>query len=125
MTTVTQQQLVELTAARQAVFRQLPSGATLVTITGEPLGQGWSQTSTDIRFLVPVGYPMARPDCFWADQSLRLANGAMPHASNVQQIPEAAETALWFSWHVAHWDPNRDSLVTYLYVIRTRLKEAR
>ena len=68
---------------------------------------------------------MARPDCFWADSGLRLANGSLPQASNVQAIPETGDTGLWFSWHVQHWDPNRDSLITYIQVIRSRFKEAK
>ncbi len=122
---VTEQQLAELGERCDTIHRLLPNGAILVTLPAVPLGTGWSQTATAVRFLVPVGYPMARPDCFWADQSLRLANGALPQASNVQPIPESGETGLWFSWHVAHWDPNRDSLQTYVHVIQSRLKEPR
>ncbi len=48
----------------------LPSGSALVSIPGIALPPGWSAASTNIYFLVPVGYPGPPPDCFWADQSL-------------------------------------------------------
>ena len=45
--------------------RQLPSGTTLVTVPGVRLPEGWSKSSTTIRFIVPPGYPFAQLDCFW------------------------------------------------------------
>lgn len=102
-------------------LERLSDGTLLVSIPDVRLPPGWNQDSTTVRFLVPVGYPVAQPDCFWADSSLRLANNAMPASSGVQQIPQTGLTQLWFSWHVATWNPGRDSLITYARVIRDRL----
>lgn len=78
--------------------------------------------TTAVRLIVPLGYPMARPDCFWADASLRLAGGGMPQNSAPTPVPETAEPALWFSWHLTQpWDPARDNLLTWLAVIVGRL----
>ena len=109
----------------QAIFRALPSGTALITISGFPLPDGWSPGETTVRFLAPVGYPFAKPDCFWVDQQVRLRNGAMPQSANLQAIPEVNEVHLWFSWHVGPWNPNRDNLSTYVRVIETRLKDPR
>lgn len=104
--------------------RPLASGATLIMIPNVSLPSGWNATVTSIRFLAPVGYPFAAPDCFWADATLRLKSGTgMPQASNVQPIPETNENGLWFSWHVSTWNPNRDSLITYFNIIKTRLSK--
>jgi hypothetical protein len=105
-----------------AIYQQLPSGAILVIVPNFCLSPGWTQSATTIKFLAPVGYPFARPDCFWADDQLRLANGGMPQNSNITLIPETNYNQLWFSWHVAQWNPNRDNLSTYIKVIQNRFK---
>lgn len=103
---------------------QLPNGAQLVTIPNVRLPQGWSQQTTTIYFIAPVGYPLAKPDCFWADPALRLSNGGMPQAANITPIPDTNQNQVWFSWHAEHWNPNRDSLLTYMRIIEARLKRA-
>jgi len=105
--------------------RTLPSGAVLIELKSVALPPGWNRASTSVRFVVPVGYPFAAPDCFWADNDLRLASGTQPQATNFQPIPEANLPGLWFSWHVQGWNPNRSNLVTYAKVIEQRLKEIR
>lgn len=106
-------------------FTLLPTGATLIVVPKMTLPDGWSSASTSIRFLAPVGYPFATPDCFWADDDLRLKSGAQPQASNVQNIPGTTETGLWFSWHLQTWNPNRDSLISFLHAILRRLYDVR
>jgi hypothetical protein len=110
----------------QASLAPLPSGAFLVTIPDFQLpDSGWSTPTTTIRFLVPVGYPQAKPDTFWASSGLRLISGALPHASgDPNAIPETAYSGLWFSWHTASWNPNRDTLQTYVKVILDRFRQA-
>ncbi|MEJ0011256.1 MAG: E2/UBC family protein [Bauldia sp.] len=109
-----------------AVLTALPSGAGLVTIPAVSLPEGWSRATSSVRFVVPIGYPGPAPDCFWADQELRLANGQQPQASQVNQIPEANQQALWFSWHVVeaakNWNPNRDDLLTFVGIIMDRFR---
>jgi hypothetical protein len=109
-----------------ASHQPLPSGAVLVVVPGVKL-RGWSREATTVRFLAPVGYPHAKPDCFWADHGLRLANQAMPNAANENNpIPEVSNGSpgLWFSWHAAQWNPNRDTLLTFLNVIQDRFRKA-
>lgn len=104
----------------------LPSGAVLITAPGIALPAGWSACLTTVRFLAPLGYPQAAPDCFWADNSLRLAGGAVPQSSGHDNvIPETNIPGLWFSWHVQdHWDPNRDTLASWMNAIIDRLGRA-
>lgn len=120
----------QLAALRQAYAgasaRQLPDGTIMITVPDVELPEGWNQPATAVRFLVPVGYPMARPDCFWTDAGLRLANGGIPqNASGPQQVPHVPEPGFWFSWHLAAWNPATDSLLTYLRVIQNRLWQVR
>lgn len=109
-----------------AEHRALPDGTQLITIPEVKLPQGkWSKPTSSVRFLVPVGYPASRPDCFWSDPGLMLANGQVPQNTGANPIPHDERPGLWFSWHVASWSPNSDSLLKYLRVIFNRFEEAR
>lgn len=102
----------------------LGSGTTLVDVSAVPLPPGWSASSTSIRFLVPAGYPFAALDSFWADAGLTLAAGGPPRNSAVNPIPEIAGQALWFSWHLTGpWDPNRDTLSSWMNSILERMRQ--
>jgi len=99
------------------------NGSTLVTITDFPLRQGlWNKPSTTLYFIAPVGYPMARPDCFWTEPDLRMASGAPPQNTGQQTPPFDSQPKLWFSWHPSSWSANRDDLLTYTRLINERLK---
>lgn len=108
-----------------ASFKKLPDGSHLITVQSVNLPSGWSKQFTSVLFIAPVGYPMARPDCFWTDPDLRLANGGMPQNAGQNPIPHIAENYFWFSWHLASWNPNSDNLLTYFYVIKRRLQDPR
>lgn len=112
-------------AYAMAELTRNPDGSAIITVPSVPLPAAWSKPATTIKFVAPVGYPHAKPDCFWADADLTLQNGAQPQASNMTPLPGTTQPLRWFSWHVAQWDPNRDNFVTYLNVIRRRLKDAR
>lgn len=100
---------------------QLNDGSHLLSISNIPLSDGWNQPETTIWFVIPVGYPIAKPDCFWADQNLRLLDGRMPMNTNITGMPNG-EAKLWFSWHTQKWNPNIDNLLTYVHVVEGRLK---
>ena len=104
----------------------LPDQTVLVRVPNVRLPNGWSRAETEVCFIVPPMYPVAPPDCFWAELGLRLANGALPQASNestpIPHIPNGQR--LWFSWHVQAWNPLTASLRTYVRVVEDRLKRA-
>ena len=108
----------------QADLQVLPSGEGIVVIPEFPLPTGWNATQTTVSFVAPVGYPFAKPDCFWTSPSLRLISGAMPASTGYNPRPGTTDQWLWFSWHMERWDPNRDSIVTYAYVIDQRFQRA-
>jgi len=88
------------------------------------LPAGWSKPSTDVFIVRPAGYPFAPPDCFWTDVDLRLADGRMPQNTGDSPIPGWPERVLWFSWHCQQWNPNRDTLLSWLKVVEQRLMMA-
>ena len=102
----------------------LASGTHLVTIQDVSLPEGWTKRASSIRFLVPAAYPFAALDCFWADNDLRLADGRLPQNAAAENIPpETAAPGLWFSWHLAQpWNPNRDTLSSWMNTINDRLR---
>jgi hypothetical protein len=106
--------------------RKFPSGAYLITVPSVKLSPGWSRDKIDIKFIAPVGFPYAKPDCFWAEPTLRLKNGGIPKNAQLQAIPEALDLPphLWFSWHLGQWNPSQDNLSTFFHVIQTRLKDS-
>lgn len=105
-----------------ATAESRPDGTTLITIPKIPLPKGgWNRDHTTVQFLTPVGYPMAKPDCFWTDCDLRLSNGALPKNSQVQVPSFGGQDKLWFSWHASQWNPSRDTLKSYLHIITDRL----
>ncbi len=106
--------------------KNLQNGTVLVAVPDVKV-DGWNRPKVKILFLAPPGYPAAQPDCFWVEPGeLRYDNGGTPQgSSDSNPIPndtEASRSTTWFSWHVSTWNPNRDSLVTYLAVILDRLK---
>jgi len=104
----------------QTVTAVRPDGTTLVAVPEILIPVGWSQSSTLLQFIVPIGYPIAHPDCFWADASLRLAQGSTPKNSAIQTPPFGGPPRLWFSWHLSSWNANHDTLRTYLRAALTR-----
>lgn len=111
-----------------ASLTRLPNGTAVVTIPDFPLGRGWNCTATTVYFVVPVGYPTAKPDTFWVDGSVRLLSGSEPQASNrsndTHGLPDK-RGLLWFSWHAGPWNPNQDTLMTFVGVIDRRLRDPR
>lgn len=107
-----------------AGLQRRPDGSALVTIPDFRLVEGWDRGVTTVTFIVPVGYPFARPDSFWTEADLKLSNGGTP-ANTGQNANHGGDIPLlWFSFHAGTWDPNLDSLFTYAKVIRRRLSSA-
>jgi Prokaryotic E2 family E len=100
-----------------------PDGSTTITIPRLPLPDGWNKHETTVVFALPIGYPYAKPDCFWTDPDLRLSTGARPANSDVKSPPGVSSSMLWFSYHASTWNANTDSIITYTNVIRARLAD--
>ncbi len=124
---VTERQLAHLRARFATVdATPLADGSVLVKVHDVPLPAGWSASTTDVRFVVPASYPFSALDCFWADAGLTLASGAAPQNTGQSPIPGAPlEPVLWFSWHLVHpWNPNQDSLSSWMNSILDRMRRA-
>lgn len=96
-------------------------GTWTVQVPGIPLPPGWDRLAVDVAFVVPTGYPIASPDCFWAEAGLALASGGAPKNTGMSAVPGSPPNWVWFSWHPGTWDPNGSDLGTYVRLIRRRL----
>ena len=103
---------------------QTADGQRVLVVPGIQLEAGWSSPDTTLRFVVPVGYPHANLDSFYTDASLRLASGAEPDNTALQQM--FGGQYRWFSWHLGSgWDVERGSLDTYVRFCERRLRDVR
>ena len=106
-----------------ATLERRPDGTAVIKLPEFSLPGGWSKPTATVAFVAPAGYPYAKPDCFWADVDLRLSSGGVPANSGTNNV--LAEPMLWFSFHTSAWNPNKDSLMTYVNVIKARLNDLR
>jgi len=121
-----EEQLKELLEMHpEAKVTALPDGSTLVSVPKVRIPPGWNVTDATIAFMIPAGFPTARPDCFWTDQGVRIAGGAAPANTNPQVPPGGTAMMLWFSWHLQDWRPNRDTIYTYLDFCVGRFRQPR
>jgi hypothetical protein len=121
-------QLAELEADHDGVqCAAVGDGSFVVKVAKVGIPPGWNATEANIWFVVPVQYPSARPDCFWAEASLLVQGGRIPQNTGGNRLPGAQATPplRWYSWHVTRWSPIGDTLATYLQVIRRRFADAR
>ena len=98
-------------------------GLTALVIKGWPLPPGYEPSQVDLLLRLPPGFPDTQPDMYWCDPPVRLAgSGSYPQAADL------FETYLGRSWQrfsrhlpAGAWQPGRDSLESYLALIRTQL----
>jgi len=98
-----------------------PDGQRVLVVPDVPVAEGWNLPAVTLRVLVPMGYPHAHPDCFYAEEQLRLASGAEPANSSIQPI--LGGQYRWFSWHLGNWHEATGSLDQYVRFCERRLRE--
>lgn len=114
-----------LARSPDATVHDVPGSGLIVSVPAVPLPLGWNKANTAVHFLAPQGYPFSQPDCFWADEDLRLGNGNIPQNSNIgTPMPGISRPLLWFSWHLQSWNASRDDLLSWVSSIRLRLAQA-
>ena len=116
--------LVEEVAALAAEGQQVElvdsDGMACVLFHGYPLPRGYNKTSTELLLRLPPSYPNGKPDMFWVEPDVLLANGSAPLSGDSMETYMGRQ---WrrFSWHLASWNPARDDLRTYVEFVNRRL----
>ena len=83
----------------------------------------YNQPATTLLLRFPLSYPNGKPDMFWTDVELALADGKTPERA---EVVESAIGRQWrrFSWHPRSWNPATCDLRTYLEFVNHRLAMA-
>lgn len=102
------------------------AGMIALVISGWKVPAGYEPAETDLLVRLPAGFPDAAPDMYWCDPPVRLAgSGAFPPAADLMEQHLGRQ---WqrFSRHLpaGAWQPGRDSLESYLALIRTELERS-
>ena len=103
-------------------------GGGVVYIPKHPLPEGVYNRPFTGAFVVvpPLG---GRPDNFWVDPGLTLADGSLP-GNFTAQSSIAGRPAGFFSWHLKNWCPGGvagqgDNMLSFLTGVKRRLWEGR
>lgn len=98
-------------------------GMTCVVINDFPLPAGYSEPKTELLLRLPPGFPDLPPDMWWMWPGVTYADGQVPQATEVREVHLGKEWQRW-SRHFgeAQWRPGRDSLQSFLRLIRTDLE---
>ena len=107
----------------------LDAANSVLVVPDLPLIDGWNKSSTTVRFVVPEGYPFVCPRHFYADGDLMLAGNGCPQVSRLTgprywaNCPGCgAAVFCHFLWTPWMWSINHDTLLTYINVIKCRLR---
>lgn len=88
-----------------------------------PLPAGYNKVRTRLLLRIPRSFPLGKPDMFWIDPDVRLANGQLPRQASMENV--TGTDWLRFSWHAQKWDPAKDNLRSYLAFVDDGLSRAR
>ncbi len=99
------------------------AGLIALVIKAWPLPEGYEPREVDLLIRLPPGFPDTQPDMYWCDPAVRLTRtGGYPQAA------EHFEQHLGRSWQrfsrhlpAGAWHPGRDSLESYIALIRGEL----
>lgn len=102
---------------------RLEGGMVCVVMKNWSLPPGYSPERSDLLLRLPAGFPDVPPDMFWFDPAVSYSQGGVPPASESREA-HLGRTWQRFSRHLASgaWHPGRDSLRSYLSLIRRDLQ---
>jgi hypothetical protein len=99
------------------------AGLVSLVIKDWPLPEGYEPREVDLLIRLPAGFPDVQPDMYWCDPPVRLTRtGGHPQAADqFQQF--LGRNWQRFSRHLppGAWHPGRDSLESYITLIRSEL----
>lgn len=98
-----------------------PDGNLLVTIRDVPVPSGWNRQTTRLRFVVPPGYPQARPSGFSVDDGFALATGAPGSGGGEANFADGKWRS--YCWQPKAWEMSRETLLRYAKFAEARFHE--
>lgn len=88
-----------------------------------PIPPMYNRKSVELLVKIPMSYPNGKPDMFWTDEELLLANGQEPKQANTIETP-LGKRRRRFSWHPQSWNPATGNLRMYLEFINLGFDQA-
>jgi len=88
-----------------------------------PIPPLYNRSSTELLVKIPMSYPNGKPDMFWTEEGLLLANSKEPKQANVIEIL-LGKSWRRFSWHPQTWNPASGNLRMYLEFINLGFEQA-
>lgn len=99
------------------------AGLVSLVIKGWPLPNGYEPPLVDLLIRLPAGFPDTQPDMYWCDPPVRsVRTGGYPPAAD-QFEQHLGRNWQRFSRHLppGAWHPGRDTLESYMTLIRGEL----
>lgn len=109
----------------RARIRHGKFGGGMVTIPDFPLPHLWNKQSTTVKFKLADGYPFSPPlNGFVTDHDLRRSNNGM--TAMVLHVKDSSvygddNAYLRFYWRPQHWRAQKDTIMTFVRLIKIRL----
>lgn len=101
------------------------SGFVCLVIRDFALASRYTPTVCDLLLRLPPNFPMAKPDMFWTYPHVKMITGNYPPQADVLDINYDGRR--WQRWsrhlNACQWRPGKDSLRTFLGIIRSELQE--
>lgn len=99
-------------------------GMVCVVVSDFALPSGYNRELTDLLLRLPKGFPDIPPDMWWMAPEVLYLDGGTPPAT---ELREEYLGSVWQRWSrhfgTTPWRPGRDSLRSYLQLIRTDLEK--
>lgn len=101
-------------------------GGHVVTVPDLPLPAGkYDRETLTVQFIVPAAYPLAEPQRFYSEE-VHLTDGSFPsvtglvNPNHLRHLGINPNFMCW-GWIVQAWNPRRETLKSYVAVIKARL----
>lgn len=103
-----------------------PHGNHLIVVPSVVPAKGYDKTICTVLFIAPAGFPAACPWKFCTDIEIRLADKSFPRMTTLGYDLSHYGWAQWrelqlWHWKLQMWNPNTDTLFTFMNVIKQRL----
>lgn len=125
---VLSQHLDEVQRQFPAASTQEATGQRYLLVPEVAVPEHFGGGSVTVLVLIPNGYPMASPDMFWVNRTLRLPDGRDPEGASHHEV-HLGQTWQRFSWHYRDsqiaWRMGYSSLLTHMQFCLTRLAQPR
>jgi hypothetical protein len=113
-----------LTALSNGMHRVTIPRLALPTPDQAPAFARYSKDATALHVMLPLGFPLVKPELFWTDADLRCEHGGYPYCTDpfLRWYWEPENTLRWWIRPLT-WNGYRDAIYNYLMFAKAHLWE--